>query len=80
MNFSRWLTAAIFKQQPSGLKPERDAEQGIGAHPPTKPTHHAALPAFPGVLMVGQPSLQLGPCVLVVKVCTGLQNSLAKRG
>lgn len=26
MNFSRWLTAAIFKQQPSGLEPERNAE------------------------------------------------------
>lgn len=70
MNFSWWLTAAIFKQQPSGLEPEKDAELGRRDDPTTqKTTHYAALP-----------SLQLGPCILVVKICTGLQNRLAKRG
>jgi hypothetical protein len=45
MNFSRWLTAAIFKQQPNGLEPERDAESGRGgsihpvSHPSYSPSH-----------------------------------------
>lgn len=73
MNFSHWLTAAIFKQQPSGLEPERDAEQGIGApstheaHPSCSPpcfswcAHGWAALTSTGALCVGGEGLHRAP-------------------